>query len=219
MGPVTPAAGSRRELLALLAVEVALFLACSSPIRVESLAAMSERPIHKLAVVPFEPQIPLTAGGPADEAATYVTSRVLESLSDQERFVVIPPGEVLHALGARGQSGLPSAPDEIGGSLAATFGVDALVFGQVRRFNKRTGGAKGASRPASVRFDMELRGEDGALLWRGVYDETQRSISEDLGSFSLAMSRGFRWVTAEELAGYGARELVAAMSEAVRSWR
>jgi hypothetical protein len=186
---------------------------------VESLAGTSERPIRKLAVIPFEPQIPLAEAWAADEAATYVTSRVLEALSDQEQFVVIPPGEVLHALGARGQSSLPSEPGEIGRALAATFGVDALVLGQVRRFNKRTGGAKGASRPASVRVDAELRGGDGSLLWRGVYDETQRSVSEDVGTFSLAMSRGFRWVTAEELAGYGARELVEAMSEAIRSWR
>jgi hypothetical protein len=206
----------RRAHLEVVAIAVALLLGCSSPVHVQSYADTSERSIHKLALVPFEARIPLTTGMTADDVATYVTSRVLGALSADEHFEVIPPAEVLQALGARDRAALQGTPQEIGQTVAATFGVDALVFGEVRRFNKRTGGAKGASRPASVRFDLELRGKDGLLLWRGVYDETQRSISEDLGGFSVARSRGFRWLSAEELAEYGAQELVAAMSEAVR---
>jgi hypothetical protein len=191
-------------------------LGCSSPIHVERFSESSRHPVRKLAVVPFEARIPQTSGMTATEISTYVTSRVLGALSEQEQFVVIPPAEVLHALGARDGSALPSERTEVGRAVSETFGVDALVFGEVRRFTKRSGGAKGSSRPASVRFDLELHGADGTLLWRGVYDETQRSISEDLGGFSVARSRGFRWLSAEELAEYGAGELVGAMSEAFR---
>jgi hypothetical protein len=63
---------------------------------------------------------------------------------------------------------------------------------------------------------MQLRAPEGTLLWRGVYDETQRSISEDLGGFSVARERGFRWLSAEELSEFGARQLVNSMSETVR---
>jgi hypothetical protein len=153
------------------------------------------------------------------EAATFATSRALKALSAEGDLVVIPPAEVLQALGGVERTTPTSEPREVGPTLASTFGADALVFGRVRRFVERTGGAKGATRPASVGLDLELRSVDGALLWRGIYDERQKSVSENPGGFSQARSRGFRWLTAEELAESGTRELVHQMSLAIRSWR
>ena len=215
MGSVTAARRVRRISPGACALVAALLLGCSSPIHFESEAGESWGPVEKLALMPFDAQIPLTGGMTAAEISTYVTSRALAALSERGQFVVIPPAEVRQALGAGDRPILTSDPEEIGGTLDATFGVDALVFGQVRRFTKRAGGAKGSSRPASVRLEMQLRAPEGTLLWRGVYDETQRSISEDLGGFSVARERGFRWLSAEELAEFGARQLVDAMSETV----
>ena len=48
-------------------------------------------------------------------------------------------------------------------------------------------------------------------------DET--SSETDLGSFRRALGRGFRWVTAESLAGYGAEQLVDEMIHSNISWR
>ena len=45
---------------------------------------------------------------------------------------------------------------------------------------------------------------DGRVIWTGTYEETQPPLSDDLGSLPRAWERGFRWVTAEELADYGA---------------
>ena len=216
MGSVTEARRVRRVLPGALALVAALLLGCSSPIHLESEAGEPWGPVDKLALVPFDAQIPLTGSMTAAEISTYVTSRALAALSEREEFAVIPPAEVRQALVAGGRASLPSDPEEIGGTLDATFGVDALVFGQVRRFTKRAGGAKGSSRPASVRLEMQLRSPEGTLLWRGVYDETQRSISEDLGGFSVARERGFRWLSAEELAEFGTRQLVGAMSETIQ---
>jgi hypothetical protein len=98
----------------------------------------------------------------------------------------------------------PATMQEVREKVTTAFSPDALLLGRVRRFDER----KGGEQPAAVGFDLELRAPDGALLWSGSYDETQRSLSEDLGSFGRASERGFRWVSADALASYGARELV-----------
>ena len=59
---------------------------------------------------------------------------------------------------------------------------------------------------------------DGRVIWNGTYEETQPPLSEDLGSLPRAWERGFRWVTAEELAEYGLRELVDDLAREVAAW-
>ena len=47
----------------------------------------------------------------------------------------------------------------------------------------------------------------------------QGSSSEDLGSLPRFYQRGFRWVSAETLASYGAKELVLQLDAELRRWR
>jgi hypothetical protein len=104
-----------------------------------------------------------------------------------------------------------SDPAVVGRVAREAFGADGVLFIRIRRFVPRVGGQRGVVQPASVWFELDLRSPDGVLLWRGEYDETQRGLTDDALAFGRAMARRFRWVTAEELAGYGARELVARM--------
>jgi hypothetical protein len=206
--------------VALAASGLALLLSCgTSPVQVRSGPAKPDRPIYRLAIVPFEPRIDPAAEARLKEAANFATSRALRALSGQPDLMVIGPLEVLQAL--EGVQPAPQASDHraVGPVLASAFGVDALVFGRVRRSIERTGGPKGATRPAAVGLSIELRSVAGALLWRGSYDERQQSLSDNPGGFSKARARGFRWLTAEELAEFGVEELVGEMSSAIREWR
>jgi len=198
MGTVTRLVG--------LVPAAALALACASPVsRVELLPAAAERPLEKIVLLPLD----LPSGGRVSsardavgpDASEVVTGRVLEALVESGRFRVIPPGDVRVAL-----AGLaPNAPvQDVREQLVRSFGPDALLRGRVRRYDGRGSGGQ----PAAVSFDLELRAADGTLLWTGSYDETQRGLSEDPGSFARVSARGFRFVDAEALAGFGARELV-----------
>ena len=54
---------------------------------------------------------------------------------------------------------------------------------------------------------MELvRVDDGKVIWNGSFDETQESLLSNLLSFGKAQSRGFKWVTVEELVRQGVHE-------------
>jgi hypothetical protein len=96
--------------------------------------------------------------------------------------------------------------------------VDAVLFGVVHHYSSRLGGEHGATRPAYVWFDLELRTPNGARIWAGTYRENQTSLAEDLFSLPRAIQRGFVWLDAPALAAYGARELVASLAEERRRW-
>jgi hypothetical protein len=209
-GRPAPPASARLRLAArglpgLFACAVAL--GCLSPVsRVELYPETAQRgPIAKVVLLPLELPSANRVSSARDTvdpaAAELVTARVLEALVQSGRFTVIPPGDVRLAIAELGER---VSIQQLREKVVSSFKPDALLLGRVRRFDERDGG----ERPAAVSFDLELRATDGALLWTGSYDETQRSLSEDLGSLGRASERGFRWVSADALASFGARELV-----------
>lgn len=204
---------------------IALWLAAcaTSPVRTERAPEANLGSVRRVAVAPFEaqpiPQAQASDGAVEEDAASVVTSRVLEALGESDRFEVVPPEEVERWLAAHGPTGAGIRSPEGVREIARGFGVDAVLVGRVHRYTSRVGGERGSSRPASVGFDLELRSADGARLWTGSYDEAQRSLNENLFAIGRARERGFRWVTAEELARYGARELVSRLEEDAGPWR
>jgi hypothetical protein len=48
----------------------------------------------------------------------------------------------------------------------------------------------------------------GALLWNDSFSETQRSLSENIMAAKEFFEMGGRWLTADELALYGVKELM-----------
>jgi hypothetical protein len=205
------------------ALGAAMLLAgCASPVVFETLGEPGAFRIQRVALIPLAPVRGAGTNGEQDglaNAAELVTARVLEALVESTSFDVIPPQEVSMRLREARLDPAEANAAELGGTLREAFGADAYLTGSVYRFRARRGIASAAASPASVRFDLELRAHEGTPLWRGVYDETQRSLSDDAGSFRRALSRGFRWVSAEELAQYGAEVLVARLEEVSPAWR
>jgi hypothetical protein len=64
-------------------------------------------------------------------------------------------------------------------------------------------------KPASVFFEIQLyRTVDGMMVWKGVFDKTQKSLMENvLGASYFVKDRG-RWLTAKELAAEGMADIV-----------
>ena len=87
-------------------------------------------------------------------------------------------------------------------------GADVVLVGFVYRFRERLGTGYGVESPASVAFGMHLiRVADSRLIWSAHYDETQKSLGDNLFNLGSFLSRGGRWVTAEELATSGLEEI------------
>ena len=165
--------------------------------------------LRKVAVAPFQPDPKLrTARGPtaisAGVAAELVTRFVAEALSARG-IAVVAPNDLVVAFEGQGAV-LPRGDAETVAAIAASqFGATAIVIGTVARYQEREGGSSGALRPASVSFDFSVYAAPGAApAYRAHFDQTQVPISANVFSALRYPGHGMRWLTAADLARWGA---------------
>jgi hypothetical protein len=178
---------------------------------------VAEQPYHvptaslgRVAVMPFYPTPELGRGLPAGspigaaDAADLVSTFVTDALRAQG-FGVVSPTDLLSAFVAQGRPIPRLDPREAGVLAAREFGASAVLLGKLYRYREREGQAYGAQRPASVGYEMTLyEAPGGRRLWSSRFDETQQPLTEDLFNAQRYPGGGRRWLTAAELARWGA---------------
>ena len=88
----------------------------------------------------------------------------------------------------------------IGKSLKA----EAVMLWELQRYSDRRGSDYAVQSPVSLAFTYRLvLSESGQTLCAGSFDETQQSITENLLSLKKIAKRGFKWITAPDLAKEG----------------
>lgn len=84
---------------------------------------------------------------------------------------------------------------------------EAVLVSTLNHFKRRQGTRYSVNEPASVAFELKLVGtRTGRILWKSSFNETQESLLSNMFSFGKAQSRGFTWITAEELLVGGVQE-------------
>lgn len=87
------------------------------------------------------------------------------------------------------------------------LGCDAVLLTTINRYIQRQGSDYSADQPASVAFDFKLMAiKSGRTICSGYFDESQKSLFENLLSFSGAAKRKFKWITAADLAAEGVEQ-------------
>jgi len=148
------------------------------------------------------------------DVVKWLTDQFFDMLLKDERWVLIPPGQAKGVVATIMESdrNVSIQPLQMIQDVGKSFGADAVLIGHVYRWQERLGTAYGVERPASVAFDLSLvRPSDGAILWRGNYDKTQRSLFENLFEMNTFIKSGGQWLTARELAGIGLERLLAGL--------
>jgi len=98
---------------------------------------------------------------------------------------------------------------ELVASTGGTNGVDAILLGYIFNFKERVGTSYSVESPASVSFSLFLvRVKDGQIVWRGIFEETQQALSENLLKIGAFIKRKARWITAREMAVDGLENLL-----------
>lgn len=185
-------------------------LACATPIETQTRSGLEGGIApQRIAVVAFEVAPGVRTEAPNDlgeRMSAYLGSAIAERGPD-----VVPFSDLSLAATAAGM--VPERVDRGAWIDLASeqFGADVLAVGRLDRYRERSGEAMGSQRPASVAFDVELLDASGQPLWRGRFDETQRSLTESVLQASRYPGRGTRWLTATEFAQWGIREVVAVM--------
>jgi hypothetical protein len=87
--------------------------------------------------------------------------------------------------------------------------ANLMAVGTVWRYRERVGGAGAVSSPASVAFALHLVDvESGKILWSKSFVQTQRSLSENILNAKAFFDQGAKWLTADELASFGVKEIL-----------
>ncbi|MBI3811074.1 MAG: hypothetical protein HY283_02550 [Nitrospirae bacterium] len=175
-------------------------------------AELEKHSIQEVGLVPFIVDPPTTgelrSGAVGDDAAKIITDQFYRKLT--ERHVTVIRWEGPEPASSDGNikplSDMQRA-EEIGKQLKASM----VLLGTVTTFVEREGSALGIRKPASVGFTVQLiHAEDGHLLWKAGYHETQKALLEDISVFRLFFRRGSRWFTTAELSEDGVEQLMAA---------
>lgn len=179
----------------------------------------------RLAVMPFQQVSPeLVATYATQNALTASVLKTDNDLKSPERFLqdffmermsaypqfeLVSPdrvGGIYKRVGSNSFSAtLPQVMKEVGEELNA----DAIVVGYLYRYRERRGYDYSVEKPASVFFEIHLyRVQDGALVWKGIFNKTQTSLMENVLGVSYFLKDKGRWLTAQELAMEGMEDTV-----------
>ncbi|NLA74016.1 MAG: hypothetical protein GX846_00810, partial [Deltaproteobacteria bacterium] len=94
-------------------------------------------------------------------------------------------------------------------ALVKDISADIVITGYVYRMQEREGGEYASVSPASVAFDLYfLDVNKAAVSWKGRYDKTQKSLSENLLDFKSFLKFKGKWADVDTLALEGLKELV-----------
>lgn len=86
---------------------------------------------------------------------------------------------------------------------------NAVLETSISRYSERIGSKWSVEQAAAVAFEMRLIGTDaGSVLWTAKFNEEQVPVLENLYHLSKAKTRGFTWITADELMLEGIREKI-----------
>jgi hypothetical protein len=205
----------------LVAVAAVLALAACSVVRPAPVVQnqtlkIPQGSLKRVAVLPFthrdtmRPSAEAGATSPAI-AAELVARFITESMA-KRGIDVIPASDLTTALNAQGLKSMDINPRTAAEMAAAKFGATAIMIGQVSRYRERQGESFGSTGAASVAFNASIYTTDPVQrVWTSKFDETQRALSEHIVNARRYPGGGMRWLTAAELAQWGADSAIATL--------
>ena len=122
---------------------------------------------------------------------------------------VVPLGQIQTAYAGIRLDGAKDSPRTLALRMGKSLSADLMVVGTVWRYRDR-GAIEGfPDKPASLAFALYLvEPVSGRQLWRGVFDEAQEFALQDLAKFADRIKMGFKWLSADELARHGVKEVI-----------
>jgi hypothetical protein len=222
--PHRPSAVSQIALFLFLGLVLSLFSGCASgrplqkpvePIEVGDILVLPFQNLHETCGIDTSFRCPFVGityqiSEIREGAIEYLTNNLFSRLQSREDLSLIEPEQ---SVGARAVV-LSNRNEELSEKdliieTARIAGAESVIVGRVFRYKERIGTAFSVHAPASVAFDLLLiRVSDGQLLWVGRFNETQKTLFENLFRLSTVFKRSIRWHTADELANFGLEEVL-----------
>jgi hypothetical protein len=184
---------------------------------------LEARKIHRIAVLPpiAAPSVPAvkTPLGPAPDpqaaernAAEHLAKYIYSAMSSLPNWQIVSDSEIREVEQPLGPTAEAMRLRRLGEMVYA----DAVIAGRIQRYRERIGDEWGAESPASVAFILELvDARRGDVIWTARFDETQKSLSENIFAIGDIGQRGIRWLTADQLAEEGVKKAIGQLHEII----
>ncbi len=162
-------------------------------------------PTGRTAKIPFTSPTPPGSSVPDRNASELLAHLVHSVLASMANWQIVSESEIREV-----EQSVPRANE-----LARTQKVGALVYAdaviitRIQRYRERVGDEWGAKSPASVAFVLDLVDVNrGDVVWTARFDETQKSLSENIFALGDVGQRGLRWLSASQLTHEGVKKAV-----------
>ncbi len=143
------------------------------------------------------------------EVVDKMTSNLFQGISKDHGYRLVSPDQVWEMYKKNLSSNLVLGDVELLKNIGRHFSTDAVLVGYIYQWKELQGTDYAAKEPASVAFDLYMvETSVGAILWKGNYDKTQRSLSENLLDRMTFLRAGGKWLSAEQLAQLGLEDLL-----------
>lgn len=121
---------------------------------------------------------------------------------------VIPLAEVEKAYRELPKDEFKDTPAILAQRLGKVLSANTMIVGTVWKYRDRRGGTRAVENPASVAFAVHLMDvETGKMVWSKIFAETQQSLFENILNARTFFDQGAKWLTADELAQFGVKEI------------
>ncbi len=164
------------------------------------------QPLSCIAVLPARPTVDQQDDRSLEVGAEFITDIMARELGGNEKVRLLTESQDT-SLGLAVSGGLSGMISAIG----KETGCEAVLMTTVSRYRQREGTEYAVEEPASADFQMKLiHARTGSVLWAAEFRETQESLLDNILTYTKAQSRGFKWVTVEQLVEEGVKERLAA---------
>jgi hypothetical protein len=208
---------------------IVLFILSSAVQADDKLTDESKKRPVRIAIIPFQTLLPTGGsgnevispihgagyyGGKIDKGAKEIVGELFtEKLKEFKDTEVMPPEKVSAFYERINAESLKKPVIDVLKKTGAELGVDVLAVGYVFRYMERIGYDYSAEKPASVGFEISfINVKNGEVIWRGVFDKTQKSLMEDVFQISSFYKGGGKWLTARQLTKQGLDEVLKTFS-------
>jgi hypothetical protein len=166
-----------------------------------------DNPIEKPLSQPL-PQMLADNYNVKETAGQVMTRLVHETLSARFRDKMVSAETVTEAFVEISRDQAIDTPRKLAMKLGEVIGADLVVVGTLWRFREKGVEAETLERSASIAFAVYLVDvSTGKRLWRGAFDGTQKALTEDVLGGLKTIKMGIRWLSANELARYGVKQV------------
>ncbi|UCH19542.1 MAG: hypothetical protein JSU83_13235 [Deltaproteobacteria bacterium] len=166
-----------------------------------------DKPVEKPLSQPL-PQLLADNYNVKEKSGQVMTRLVDETLRARFRDKVVPAETVTEAFLDISSDHTIDTPRKLAMKLGDVIGADLVVVGTLWRFREKGTDAQPPEGSASIAFAVFLVDvPTGKRLWRGAFDGTQKALTEDVVGGLKAIKMGIRWLSADELARYGVKQV------------